>query len=709
MKRTIRTIAAVAMFCVPIVSYAQSNEIDRDLQGQFAGVSVINSSSTYGSSPLITVRGSSSLFGTSSPLWVVDGVPMQSMTQLSLEQMANGYPIGILASDVTGLSEEDIASIEVLTDAASAVLYGERGANGVILVTTRNGKNQPMEMTVSGEIGSTQPTWRDDVYDSSLFTKYHVDVAGGSDKSAIYCALTGVNQEGGLPRDKVNDINSRLNLSYTLWDDLSIEIISEGFKRSQKAPYLEGAIYNNTTSEDIRRDYVDTDVENSKTQLSLSYKAQDNLSFQLVGAVQLSEADMTLFRKMEDGVDPEDADLYEDLGDDMYKLKPVCYEMKSYYVSPTLTYTPIKNKTHLLNIYAGAEMKKVDRELTNTEKSNRDNSVSYFVNPKYTYKNLYSVRGTYRWDKYTKDAGVKLDSWSLAGDWNMREESFFEPLRGVFSQARMRVSYAKMAIRNADFLVDPYKSNGSANDLNFVSYYMPIYVQIIPSSLSTPDDDELTHERLREWNIGLDIAWMHNRIQLSLDWYSRRHDNLANLITRQGVGGSVRRFMNASNIKSHGLETTLRTKNLDSKEWRWNTQLTCSFHHEKDDVIYKEDEVRFVTPSIYGGLDNQLSYKNWSFGVMMSYAFDYDTFTDGYTQVSGSHIRLKDLTVGYHLPKQTTQRLHLNDVAFHLSASNLCLLYSDSDLGDQDPEFMNIGGVRTPMMRQLGFGLVMKF
>ncbi len=704
MKRIAKLIATAAILCVPIVSYAQFNQIDRNLQGQFAGVSVINSSSTYGNSPLITVRGSSSLLGTSSPLWVVDGVPMQSMTQMSLEQMAIGYPVSVLASDVTGLPEEDIASIEVLTDAASAVLYGERGANGVILVTTRNGKNQRVEMTVSGEIGNAQPTWRDDIYDSSLCTKYHVDLSGGFKKSAMYGALTGINQESGLPRDKVNDFNARLNLSYTLWDDLSIELFTEESKRSQKAPYLQEVFDDNTTSEDARNRYLDADVENTKVQLRLAYKPLDILSFKLVSAGQLSKADMALYMTMEDGVYPAKNDIYTDLGNGMYKIKPVCYEILSLYMSPTLTYTPVKNKTHLLNIYAGAEIKKVDRELTNTKKSNRDNSLSYFVNTQYTYKNLYSIGGIYRWDKYTKDDGVKLDSWSLAGDWNMREASFFKPLRGFFSKAQMRVSYAKMAIRDPDFVVAPYKADGSVYG---VSYYMPITVQLLSSPLGNGSD--LTHERLREWNIGLDMAWMHNRIQLSVDWYSRRHDNLVNIITLQGVGGEIRKFMNMSNIKSHGVEATLRTKNLDSKEWTWNTQLTCSYHYEKDDVTYGEDRSRFISPSIYGGLNNQLHYKNWSLGMMMSYAFDYDVLTDGFTQVSGSHIRLKDLMVGYHLPEQTVQRLHLNDVAFHLTGSNLCLLYSDSDLGDQDPEFMNIGGVRTPMMRQLRFGVAVKF
>ncbi len=107
---------------------------DAALAGRAPGVQVIQNAGNPGNAITVRVRGSASITASNQPLYVVDGVPIFSE---DLSQLGLGGQ-GILA--ITGLSSEDIASIDVLKDAASASIYGSRGSNGVVLITTKRGK-----------------------------------------------------------------------------------------------------------------------------------------------------------------------------------------------------------------------------------------------------------------------------------------------------------------------------------------------------------------------------------------------------------------------------------------------------------------------------------------------------------------------------------------------------------------------------------------
>src|SRR5690606_4816106 len=99
------------------------SRVDQSLQGKIAGVQIQNVSSEVGTAPQINIRGLSSISANTSPLIVVDGFP--------------------IADALEFINPSSIKSIEVLKDASSTALYGSRGANGVILITTKNGSLQP--------------------------------------------------------------------------------------------------------------------------------------------------------------------------------------------------------------------------------------------------------------------------------------------------------------------------------------------------------------------------------------------------------------------------------------------------------------------------------------------------------------------------------------------------------------------------------------
>jgi TonB-linked SusC/RagA family outer membrane protein len=113
---------------VPMASF------DQMLQGRAPGLTVLSGSGQPGSAANVIVRGLTSITGTSTPLYVVDGVPVE-------------------AASFQGINANDIASVDVLKDASAAALYGSRGAAGVIVVTTKRGKTGKMKLSYSGQYG----------------------------------------------------------------------------------------------------------------------------------------------------------------------------------------------------------------------------------------------------------------------------------------------------------------------------------------------------------------------------------------------------------------------------------------------------------------------------------------------------------------------------------------------------------------------------
>ncbi|MBO9155192.1 SusC/RagA family TonB-linked outer membrane protein [Chitinophaga sp. GCM10012297] len=116
-------------------------DISRMLEGQVAGVSVQNVSGTFGAAPKIRIRGATSLSGENKPLWVVDGIILEDVVNISNEALSTGDANTLIGSSVAGLNPDDIESFNILKDAAATAMYGARAMNGVIVVTTKRGRN----------------------------------------------------------------------------------------------------------------------------------------------------------------------------------------------------------------------------------------------------------------------------------------------------------------------------------------------------------------------------------------------------------------------------------------------------------------------------------------------------------------------------------------------------------------------------------------
>ena len=174
------------------------SSVDALMQGEVAGVSIKSLSGQPGTQAKITIRGSNNITGSSAPLWVVDGVPLQSESPaLSSEQLATGGFDNIFVNGIGNINPNDIESITILKDAAAAAIYGSRAANGVIVVTTKKGEAGKMRISYNNTFSwsfkperslnlmnsSEKLSWEDELWNEFSAAKY---AASLTDNMVIY-------------------------------------------------------------------------------------------------------------------------------------------------------------------------------------------------------------------------------------------------------------------------------------------------------------------------------------------------------------------------------------------------------------------------------------------------------------------------------------------------------------------------------------------
>ncbi|MEY2595265.1 MAG: hypothetical protein RI965_537 [Bacteroidota bacterium] len=238
---------------------------EQALQGRVAGVNVVSSSGTPGSSVNINVRGIGTISGSAQPLYVLDGIPIATG---SYSQLGVGNQVLNSLADV---NPNDIESIDILKDASATAIYGSRGANGVVLITTKRGKNQKTRVNYSGYSGN-QTVWKkieplsgrdfQDILQESLFNRYgsvygnqepsfyfgptvhdngyvntnwqneifrtapinshDISAQGGNDKTKFYAGGNYFDQQGTIVGSRFQRYNFRVNLDNTVSEKFKI-------------------------------------------------------------------------------------------------------------------------------------------------------------------------------------------------------------------------------------------------------------------------------------------------------------------------------------------------------------------------------------------------------------------------------------------------------------------------------------------------------
>ncbi len=168
-------------------------DVSRMLEGKVAGVSVQNVSGTFGTAPKIRVRGATSISGENKPLWVVDGVVLEDIVNISNDQLSSGDATTLIGSSVAGINADDIESFNILKDASATALYGARAMNGVVVITTKKGKAGNTTINYSGNFSSfLKPSY--DTY----------NIMNSADQMSVYSE---VYRKGGLSPNIVNGMN----------------------------------------------------------------------------------------------------------------------------------------------------------------------------------------------------------------------------------------------------------------------------------------------------------------------------------------------------------------------------------------------------------------------------------------------------------------------------------------------------------------------
>ncbi|MDN3663852.1 SusC/RagA family TonB-linked outer membrane protein [Algibacter miyuki] len=156
------TSSAVTVIKTSEIDVVGSSSIENMIQGQIAGVSVVNSSAEPGTAARIRIRGTATLSGNAEPIWVVDGVVLESGVPATPAELNDPDFLKSFNSSIGGVNPNDIESLTILKDASATAIYGTRAANGVIVVTTKKGKRGKPRISINHTSGiQPRPTYED--------------------------------------------------------------------------------------------------------------------------------------------------------------------------------------------------------------------------------------------------------------------------------------------------------------------------------------------------------------------------------------------------------------------------------------------------------------------------------------------------------------------------------------------------------------------
>ena len=165
-RRRLEVTGAVASVNARAIENLPVASLDAGLQGTVAGVQVVQNAGNPGNAMTVRIRGSASISASNQPLYVVDGVPI---LREDFSQLGMG---GQELSAITGLSPDEIESLDVLKDAAAAAIYGSRGSNGVVLIRTKRGRTGAPRLTFSAYSGWQEAERRLDLLNAREYLEF---------------------------------------------------------------------------------------------------------------------------------------------------------------------------------------------------------------------------------------------------------------------------------------------------------------------------------------------------------------------------------------------------------------------------------------------------------------------------------------------------------------------------------------------------------
>ena len=395
---------------------------------------------------------------------------------------------------------------------------------------------------------------------------------------------------------------------------------------------------------ELATNYNDYDVIDTKVQAELKYKPITKVELAVLGAYKFSTTTQAnrimegsnmarAFRAMDDATMRDNNSwLYTDPAQPNSKpfsvlpkggfYRETKYKMNSWDFRATASYNDVYANDHIVNVFGGMEVNNTDRsrsyfngvgmqydmgflgdyDYRYFKQASEENSlyywlsnsygreVSFFGTATYSWKGRYTLNGTVRYEGSNRLGKARsarwLPTWNVSGAWNVHEEAWFaKTFKDVLSHATLKASYSltgdKPAVTNSQIIIEstniwrPFASDKESG--------LEVY------RFANPD---LTYEKKHELNLGVDLGFFKNRINVTLDWYTRNNFDLIGPKVTNGTKGEVSQYMNVASMRSHGEEFAITSKNFVGKDFQWTTDFI--FSHVKTKVTSLDTRKRII-------------------------------------------------------------------------------------------------------------------
>ncbi|HLO79788.1 MAG TPA: TonB-dependent receptor [Chitinophagaceae bacterium] len=600
------------------------NSPEQLIQGKAAGVNVTSASGEPGTITNITVRGPGGVRTGSTPLFVVDGLPLDNAST------GGGNPLNFI-------NPNDIEAIDILKDASATAIYGSRGANGVILITTKRGKAGVSTMTYTMNLGTSQMANPIDVFDAaryraevgklngtlvdkgantdwqdlitrSAFTQDHnLSFSGGAQNLTYYAAFNMQKQEGIIKNNELNRYSGRFNVTQKLLDGrLTLEANINASNTYNLRPPIQdvvgSALVNNPTypadSAGIPIKY--TDITNPLVtfgqtkeiikinrvigNITPSFKILKNLTYKLNFGVDVSNGTRD----------------YQTIASQVPTIEGRLETYDTYnrntLIENYLTYN-FKTGEHKFDVLGGMSYQKIflqgrnysinrfpittvepqynpgigqDLTLANNKPGGyalENELQSFFGRVNYSYMNKYLLTVNFRADGSSKFGENNKYGFfpSFSAGWRISEEDFMQ--NSFFSNLKLRAGWGITGNQEIPSKITQplYTSSVSGTTSYPLTPTGPYPGGSTFTRLANPD---IQWETSNQWNVGLDYGLLNGDLNGSFDVFNKKSSNiLLEVIPADPVqpAGTVWTNVEDMTITNTGFEAELAYRHTTKK------------------------------------------------------------------------------------------------------------------------------------------------
>ena len=648
------------------------------VQGATAGVTISQGSSIPGDAPSALVRGRNSINAGTGPYIVVDGVPISKS-----------------GGSLNDINPGDIESMEILKDASATAIYGTNGANGVILITTKHGKEGKPSISYNGYVGiedfankmdfcnGAQITQRykdyvaqnagetmyndyvknqgeaaaqaagqetDWIYDmvsrTGIIQDHNVTINGGAEKVKYFISGDYLTQKGVLKGFNYKRYSLRLSIDADVTDYLKIGtntyIVSHNrdggrvnfLMAEAMSPY--GQVYNEDgsyciypmASENLFFNPMrDVNQDHERRQWNINLNGYADLDFghiwaPLKGLHYKFNFGYSYVPKREsyyNGAEQNNLNGYGEIFNaetQNYTAENIlswARDFGKHHIDLTALYASSRRKYH---DNTAAASKFINDELlwhnlggggTQVAKSKTElyTTVSQMGRINYSYDSRYLFTATVRRDGSSVFGdNIKYGTFpSVALGWNIANEAFMEGTNDWLNNLKLRLSYGKAGNEAINVYETLSKMTNAALALDGASY-----TALYPNSRM--GNSGLSWESTQSFNVGVDFGFLNNRINGNIDFYTSKTTDLLLQRNLPKISGYSNVYMNMGETANKGLEITINSKNISTKDFTWSTSLVWSWN---------KNEIK----DLYGDGKDDLGNR-WFIGHPISVIYDYE-------------------------------------------------------------------------------------